>query len=406
VRKLQRELRSAGEHPGPVDGRFGPLTERAVRDFQDREGLGVDGIVGKATHTALVRRLTSVRTPRSGTHSRQAEEGKPKPAGRSGQPKASTPVGQPREAPVGTGGSDDSGLGTTTAIALALAAALALLSAILALTLRKRRSEGGPQFGHPPIAGSEPTEPARAREDTAASKGPGIEAVPVLGYASIDASPGSPSNREFQAQAEKIAAECDRRGLVLLELVREREPHHGAGAERPGLGYALERISAGDAQGLVVADLSRLGRSVVELGRVLEWFSSSGARLVGIAQGLDTREREGSAMARTLIEVSSWERERLIERTRRGMRAARRKGPPAVGDNPELKERISRMRDQGMTLQAIADMLNGEGVPTVRGGALWRPSSVQASAGYRRPRAGDRLGASWSRNGERGNGGL
>jgi DNA invertase Pin-like site-specific DNA recombinase len=228
----------------------------------------------------------------------------------------------------------------------------------------------------------------------------------VLGYASIDASPGSPSNREFQAQAETIAAECDRRGLVLLELVREREPHHGSGAERPGLGYALERISAGDAQGLVVADLSRLGRSVVELGRVLEWFSDSGARLVGIAQGLDTREPEGWVMARTLIEVSSWERERLIERTRRGMRAARRKGPPAVADNPELKERISRMRDQGMTLQAIADLLNADGVPTVRGGARWRPSSVQAAAGYRRPRAGDRLGASWNRNGERGNGGF
>jgi DNA invertase Pin-like site-specific DNA recombinase len=228
----------------------------------------------------------------------------------------------------------------------------------------------------------------------------------VLGYASIDASPGSSSNGEFQAQAEKIVAECDRRGLALLELVREREPHHGAGGERPGLGYALERISAGDAQGLIVADLSRLGRSVPELGRILEWFSNSGARLVVIAQGLDTREREGRVMARTLIEVSGWERERLIERTRQGMRAARRKGPPAVADNPELKLRISRMRDQGMTLQAISDRLNAEGVPTVRGGAEWRPSSVQAAAGYRRPRAGDRLGASWNRNGETGNGGF
>jgi hypothetical protein len=45
------------------------------------------------------------------------------------------------------------------------------------------------------------------------------------------------------------------------------------------------------------------------------------------------------------------------------------------------------MRAQGMTLQAIADRLNEKGVPTVRGGAKWRPSSVQAAAGYkRRPR--------------------
>ena len=63
-------------------------------------------------------------------------------------------------------------------------------------------------------------------------------------------------------------------------------------------------------------------------------------------------------------------------------------GPAAVvADDPELRERIARMRAQGMTLQAIADRLNEEGVPRVRGGAKWRPSSVQTAAGYkRRPR--------------------
>ena len=44
------------------------------------------------------------------------------------------------------------------------------------------------------------------------------------------------------------------------------------------------------------------------------------------------------------------------------------------------------MRAEGMTLQAIADSLNDEGVPTLRGGQKWRPSSVQAAAGYRRPK--------------------
>jgi hypothetical protein len=43
-----------------------------------------------------------------------------------------------------------------------------------------------------------------------------------------------------------------------------------------------------------------------------------------------------------------------------------------------------------MTLQAIADTLNGEGIPTVRGGARWRPSSVQTAAGYKRPTPGDK----------------
>jgi hypothetical protein len=54
-----------------------------------------------------------------------------------------------------------------------------------------------------------------------------------------------------------------------------------------------------------------------------------------------------------------------------------------------------------MTLQAIADRLNAEGVPTVRGGAKWRPSSVQAAAGYKRRRH-PRLGSLPDQNGSHG----
>ena len=43
-----------------------------------------------------------------------------------------------------------------------------------------------------------------------------------------------------------------------------------------------------------------------------------------------------------------------------------------------------------MTLQAIADALNADGVPTLRGGAMWRPSSVQRATGYRRPSSASR----------------
>jgi hypothetical protein len=57
-----------------------------------------------------------------------------------------------------------------------------------------------------------------------------------------------------------------------------------------------------------------------------------------------------------------------------------------VAGDPELRHRITTMRESGTSLQAIADTLNSEGVATVRNGALWRPSSVQAAAGYRRPR--------------------
>jgi peptidoglycan hydrolase-like protein with peptidoglycan-binding domain/tetratricopeptide (TPR) repeat protein len=49
VRSLQRLLASAGDSPGPIDGRYGVLTEGAVRRFQRAHGLPVTGIAGPST---------------------------------------------------------------------------------------------------------------------------------------------------------------------------------------------------------------------------------------------------------------------------------------------------------------------------------------------------------------------
>lgn len=55
VRALQRRLASAGYAPGPIDGRYGPLTEQAVKRFQSARGLRVDGIAGPITLATLGR---------------------------------------------------------------------------------------------------------------------------------------------------------------------------------------------------------------------------------------------------------------------------------------------------------------------------------------------------------------
>ena len=55
VQALQRRLRRAGFSPGPVDGRYGPLTEAAVARFQAAHGLTVSGIAGPVTLARLAR---------------------------------------------------------------------------------------------------------------------------------------------------------------------------------------------------------------------------------------------------------------------------------------------------------------------------------------------------------------
>jgi hypothetical protein len=189
------------------------------------------------------------------------------------------------------------------------------------------------------------------RPNRAQERGPAVEAVvaepqatksgesagvPVIGYATLSGS-SEQSDEELAKQADVIARACERRGLALVEVVRE--PDSAPGRERlglfdarPGLQYALGRIAAGDAQGLVVPGLRRLTRSVAELGPIVEWFTRRRMRLVAVAQGLDTSEREGRVAARLLIEVSRWERERVGDPTR--LRSfARSLGADDVGED-------------------------------------------------------------------------
>src|SRR5688572_23497804 len=53
VKALQQKLKDLGFDPNGVDGNFGPGTDKAVRAFQQANGLGVDGNVGPGTLAAL-----------------------------------------------------------------------------------------------------------------------------------------------------------------------------------------------------------------------------------------------------------------------------------------------------------------------------------------------------------------
>jgi hypothetical protein len=204
----------------------------------------------------------------------------------------------------------------------------------------------------PPTESTRWARPAPDR-DARAPASPGGQ--PALGYASVPE--GSHGNDSMRRQQQEIEAICGRKDLALLKLVR---------------------------------DVERLTRSAANIGTLVEWLDVRGVRLVVVDIDLDTGTPEGRLVAKALAAVGGSERKTLMQRTRKGLEAARLaqrfSGRLAVSDASALKQRIAEMRAGGMTLQAIADTLNSEGVPTLRGGALWRPSSVQAATGYKRPK--------------------
>lgn len=53
TKEIQQALKNAGFYQGALDGKIGPQTREAIREFQRVHGLKIDGVVGKQTWAAL-----------------------------------------------------------------------------------------------------------------------------------------------------------------------------------------------------------------------------------------------------------------------------------------------------------------------------------------------------------------
>jgi peptidoglycan hydrolase-like protein with peptidoglycan-binding domain/DNA invertase Pin-like site-specific DNA recombinase len=436
VRVLQTSLRRHGFRPGPVDGLFGPLTKAAVERAQKARGIPVNGVA-----TAKTRRLIAEASKQADQLASSEEPSGGAPAGeppngesRGEAPSAPEPSGAETGASAPAQPIERSDSGDVSVPIVVLIGLLALALGLLGGAVLGRRNrvvsgtavplaqgvvaEGTTNTGkigrfHGPVHAlvlgrrgfrrtpearylvSDPgiADPFWVSQDEVTNIVPPARSSPfrrreekvlALGYVSVSAN-GELQSEAFDSQLQAIDGYCDDHGWELVEVVRDVDVGT-RDLERQGLLYALDKIGRGEAECIIVSELGRLSRSAADLGGVLDRLERTGGRLVALDLGLDTASPEGRVAAQALARVSSWEH----DRTRKGLAAAAAGStataePQVVQDVPALKRRIATMRETGMTLQAIADVLNAEGVPTLRGGAQWRPSSVQSAAGYRRP---------------------
>jgi DNA invertase Pin-like site-specific DNA recombinase len=201
----------------------------------------------------------------------------------------------------------------------------------------------------------------------------------VVGYVRVSTEEQGLSGAGLQAQKQAIRAECERRGWQLVRV--EQDVLSGRSMNRPGLQAALQLCRSEEVAGLMVAKLDRLSRSLVDFATLLADAQSRGFNLVALDLGVDLSTPAGEFLASVMASAAQWERRIIGQRTKDALAVKKAEGiklgrPPLPSD--PLLRRLRTMRNRGMTLQAIADRLNAEGVTTLRGGSEWRPSSIRA----------------------------
>lgn len=123
----------------------------------------------------------------------------------------------------------------------------------------------------------------------------------------------------------------------------------GTVRSRPELNRLLEQLRSEDV--VVVTKYDRLARSLKELLKIVDMIQARGAGFRSIGEDIDTTTPAGRLVFHVFASIAQFERERIVERTKEGLEAARKRGriggrPPAL--SPAQKVEVRRMRDEEM----------------------------------------------------------
>ena len=156
----------------------------------------------------------------------------------------------------------------------------------------------------------------------------------IIGYARV-----STDEQKLEAQIDALESAGAER--VFADKIT------GTTRSRPQLDQMIDQLRSGDV--VVVTKYDRLARSLRDLLDIVEVIADRGAGFRSLAEDIDTTTPAGRLVFHVFASIAQFERERISERTREGLQAARKRGrvggrPPAL--SPAQRDEVRRMRDE------------------------------------------------------------
>jgi DNA invertase Pin-like site-specific DNA recombinase len=148
-------------------------------------------------------------------------------------------------------------------------------------------------------------------------------------------------------QVDGLRSRCDRLFVETVSAVRRNRPVYEA---------VIEDLRPGDT--LVVWDLDRAFRSVIDAVTEAERLRAKGIEFEIANLQIDTATPAGMLVYTVMSAFAEFERRTLIQRTKEGVEAARRRGkrlgrPPKL-NGAQLAEARLRLCAPGATVRAVA----------------------------------------------------
>lgn len=174
--------------------------------------------------------------------------------------------------------------------------------------------------------------------------------MPILvGYARIS------------TEDQKLDLQIDALKRIGIEEDRiYREQASGVKTKRPQLAECIRSLREGDT--LVVWRLDRLGRSLVELIKVMTELQDRNIGFRSLNESIDTTTPTGKLIFHMLGSVAQFERDLISERTKAGLKAARARGHRG-GRKPKVTPKMLKvaktlLADEHTTMKEVAETLS------------------------------------------------
>lgn len=143
----------------------------------------------------------------------------------------------------------------------------------------------------------------------------------VFGYARV-----STPEQKLEVQIDKIKKYCDLKDYELVNIFEDKAS--GKNIERANFLRMIEvlRENTLGIGGVVIVKLDRLGRSVLDLVHIMQFFTTNKINICSIDDSIDTTSKESRLFFHFIAAFAEYERELILDRTATGRAFAKNMG--------------------------------------------------------------------------------